>query len=90
MNLQRFDLIQSLLTCAAGPRTNIHLYFKELDIGTPLRPLAEERDTSEKRIFPREVSSCAPYPYPAPILLPLQPVLLTTLWQVRRAMRSVA
>eukprot|EP01052_Picozoa_sp_SAG31_P040642 SAG31_NODE_5936_length_2250_cov_2.255230_1_plen_320_part_10 len=36
------------------PGQNIHLHFEDLAIGEPVRPAAEERDTFEKRIFPRE------------------------------------
>ena len=36
------------------PGQNIHLHFEDLVLGEPVRPAAEERDTFEKRIFPRE------------------------------------
>lgn len=32
----------------------IHLWYKELSLGEPVRAASEERDTSEKRMFPRE------------------------------------
>ena len=32
----------------------IHLWYKELSLGQPVRAASEERDTSEKRMFPRE------------------------------------
>ena len=32
----------------------IHLWYSELSLGEPLRAASEERDTTEKRLFPRE------------------------------------